>query len=1112
MKGSLERDIRRMELHGVIRVASEVIPQYWPMRAFVHHNPLHHLERLPFDDAVRLGGKLLGGHGYLSGDAYRDLLRSGRIREDHLAEAVQPVARDEAVDVGPRRIRHHEVLLACMTHGLCRPRGPHAAAFGPPDCEDVGADVRILARRLAGTVALPAVDVHVAAVSDRDRQELARFLTLADWCDRTVGTTIVPDVNFELVKWCAAFLDEGHATWEMPGRSRGFYQAWKSLVARQWTPGGIRGGHRKIVSLPEQPEDAVLESLDLLGIPDGLRQDYLSLLLAALPGWAGFLKWRSEQRDYAWQQAYPASLVDFLAMSLWYRRERVMQACRESLGIAGNYDAIAAFMAERPREYYLRKELVAGRLPPAFAREAERLARRKGSGWEALAERLHGEVAPHVADLRQLERARRLAGLAQALGIPMVAMQDAAPGAIETLIRWMDAFPETEQGPIWLRALEAGFQERLLGALARRLVPGSVLPPSSPSSSHLAAPAPLKESPESAPGASSQPPQPSACVDGKSRRPASQAIFCIDVRSEPLRRHLEAIGPHETYGFPGFFAALIRYRAWGKDHYTEQVPAVMRARHEVREVPRSYFETPGPSRRSRANLLSVGHTLLRDLKENVVTPYVMVESVGWLYGIPLVGKTLCPSWYGRLASWARRLATPRIPTALTVDKLTPTDVEDLVAAEHRAVIRKVVRDHVGLRGLLFPSDFTEALRHQLLDEDGGLHPDLGDKAAELGIPGKTLQAILATLRRDHHIDRRSAAIKKDRLTRTGLTVEEQVVTVETMLRMIGLTSGFARLVLLCAHGSTSENNPYESALDCGACGGNEGKPNARVVARMANNPVVREGLARIGIPIPADTHFLAGQVDTTTDEIRLFDLEGVPLSHDQDVARLQADLRAAAALTARERYERLPDRAPRATLESAVAHVRVRSADWSQVRPEWGLSGSAAFIIGTRALTRGLDLAGRVFLHSYDHRQDPAGRSLEVIMTGPQLVAHWIVMEHYFSTVDNDVHGSGSKIYHNVVGRLGIMSGPWSDLRPGLARQTVMNGDRPYHEPMRLLTVIEAPPARIDRLIERHELLQRYYGNGWVNLAAHDPDTGQLYRYRPTGGWELVFRDGKESV
>jgi uncharacterized protein YbcC (UPF0753/DUF2309 family) len=206
-------------------------------------------------------------------------------------------------------------------------------------------------------------------------------------------------------------------------------------------------------------------------------------------------------------------------------------------------------------------------------------------------------------------------------------------------------------------------------------------------------------------------------------------------------------------------------------------------------------------------------------------------------------------------------------------------------------------------------------------------------------------------------------------------------------------------------------------------------------------------------------------------------------------------------LTSQERCRRFPDIRRALQGRQAEAQVRRRSADWSQVRPEWGLSGNAAFIIGGRELTRGLDLDGRVFLHSYDYRADHGNRLLEVLLTAPQVVAQWINMEHYFSVVDNDVYGSGSKIYHNVVGRLGIMSGPWSDLRLGLARQTVMNGEVPYHEPMRLLTIIEAPRDRIDKLIGRHEILQHFYHHEWVHLVALDPDDAVWYRYHPTGQW-----------
>jgi hypothetical protein len=245
-------------------------------------------------------------------------------------------------------------------------------------------------------------------------------------------------------------------------------------------------------------------------------------------------------------------------------------------------------------------------------------------------------------------------------------------------------------------------------------------------------------------------------------------------------------------------------------------------------------------------------------------------------------------------------------------------------------------------------------------------------------------------------------------------------------------------------------------------------------------------------------------MDTTTDAVQLFDLEDVPSTHRADLARLQEDLKEAGELTRRERCLRLPDVGKSLEGKEAESHVRQRSADWSQVRPEWGLSGNAAFVIARRELTKGLDLGGRVFLHSYDYREDPTSRLLEVLLTAPQVVAQWINMEHYFSTTDNEVYGSGSKIYHNVVGRLGIMSGPWSDLRLGLARQTVMIGEVPYHEPIRLLTIIEAPRDRIEKLIARHEILQRYYHNEWVHLAALDPEEQVWYRYRPSGAWCVI--------
>ena len=1057
-----------MELRGIVHLAGEVIAQYWPMRTFVHHNPLHSLEYLPFEEAVQRGKQFLGGNGYLPSHQYRAYLKSGRIRLQDLDAVLQPLARHEEVRIGSRTLAHGEVLRACLAEGLCTPIMESLDAELPDPSHDL---IERISAKLSSVLVVSDLRQRIDKIVAGDQAALGRWLTLSHWCDDTFGTQVVRQINDQLIKWCEAFLDEDHAAWPMPEREKGLYGVWKTLASHEWSPCGIKDSRRKIARLPDHPEDALLDSLDALGIPAELRQDYLSLQLTALPGWAGLIKWRGEERDYPWQKAYPAGLVKFLAIRLWYARELVQKICLEELGIEGRYDTVTTYMRNYPEDYYLRRQRVAGRLPALYAEEVDRLRHQKRNGWNNVIERYRTEVVPRQQAAIRRGMAKRLLALAQSFGIDALALADSPPNDLKQLIEWMEAFPESDHGPLWLKAFEAGYQEPLLHQIRTSA-------PYTSTSGNLAVPSRLY----------------------------SQSVYCIDVRSERFRRHLESTGPNETFGFAGFFAAFIRYRAWGKEHHTEQFPVIMRAKNEVREIPRSYFDHKVTTFEAWTKWVQAGHTLLHDLKENVVTPYVMVESLGWFYSFPIFGKTLLPASYRRLTSWLQRLFVPALATTLTVDKLAPAETAEMLAAEQQALVRKALTEWVGLRSSRITPALVEGLRQRALngpDEEG---PALIETANQAGLSSEALSDIVDTLRRHYKLNARSASRQKERITRTGFTLEEQVLTVDTALRMMGLTKNFARLVLFCAHGSTSDNNPYESALDCGACGGNEGKPNARVLSMIANNQRVRERLAKLGIDIPLDTHFLAGQMDTTTDEVQLFDLEDVPSTHRADLVRLQKDLQVASTLTSQERCARFPDVQRSIEGRRAETHVRRRSADWSQVRPEWGLSSNTAFLIGRRELTKGLDLGGRVFLHSYDYREDPSNRLLEVLLTGPQVVGQWINMEHYFSTVDNEVYGSGSKIYHNVVGRLGIMSGPWSDLRLGLASQTVMNGDVPYHEPMRLLTIVEAPRERIDKLIARHDVLNHFYHNEWVHMVALDPEDRVWYRYLPSGEWSHLDR------
>ena len=211
-------------------------------------------------------------------------------------------------------------------------------------------------------------------------------------------------------------------------------------------------------------------------------------------------------------------------------------------------------------------------------------------------------------------------------------------------------------------------------------------------------------------------------------------------------------------------------------------------------------------------------------------------------------------------------------------------------------------------------------------------------------------------------------------------------------------------------------------------------------------------------------------------------------------------------MNSRERLTRMPDEPELTGNFNALNRAKIRSMDWSQVRPEWGLSGHTAFIAGRRKLTQGMDLEGRTFLHSYDSSKDPEGNALEVIMTAPMSVGQWINMEHYFSTVDVNVYGAGSKAYHNVVGNVGVMFGTQSDLSIGLPFQTVMDGEKPYHEPMRLFVIIEAPRKMIDAIISKHEMLQGLIGNQWLHIVSLDREDMEFYQRQPTSGWNHITR------
>ena len=841
-----------LELRATIRAevaaASRVVAPLWPIGTFIAVNPLGGLQASSFEEAVRTARRDLGARGYPSLREARAGHASGAVTDAQLADALAE-AVDGLDDLPPvAGVPAARLLLADLLHAPPAP-GPE------------------------------------------------RLQTVAARWDAVLGTTIAGQVDELVAAWCAAFTDEGVAGWGIPRDPGGLYATFRVLAGDDSRVGRLAGpGVRdKLRALPDDPAAAIVAALERLGVGAAQRGDELRAQLLRQPGWAGYLRWRSDWAP-ADSTSPPADLTDLLAVRL---------TC-EALGVRAARDRAAVAATGLPGS---RRVASAGADPNA------RLA--------AACDTLGIDGDALTAD----DRARALALLAR-LG-------------------------EDDRGAIWLAARERAYRDDLLAALDRAPV--------------------------------------AARARGEGR-PAAQLVCCIDVRSEGLRRRLEALGDYETLGFAGFFAVAIRFRGLGAAAPAALCPVLLRPAVDIEERPAAGGEAAAAEALDRRSGELAFAEAFHHAKSGLASPFALAEAGGLLAGPLAVLRTfVTPSRSRRPGAWP---ATTVTATA---------------------------------------------------DEEGD----------------------------------------------PGFTTAEQVRFAHAALTMMGLTGPFARLVVLCAHGSHTRNNPYAAALDCGACGGQRGGPNARVAAAILNREPVRAALAGRGTVIPEDTWFVAAEHDTTSDAVTMLDRELVPAGHREELSRLEADLARAGLALARERAARLPGGGPAAA----------RGRDWAQVRPEWGLAGNAAFIAGPRSMTRGLDLGCRTFLHSYRAEADPDGSALETILTAPLVVAQWINAQYYFSSVDPELFGAGDKTLHNVTGTVGVVQGGGGDLRVGLPWQSVAVGDRLQHEPLRLLAVVQAPLARIDEIVARNQVLRELFGGGWVSLAAREHDTSPWFRRDRDGRW-----------
>lgn len=482
-------------------------------------------------------------------------------------------------------------------------------------------------------------------------------------------------------------------------------------------------------------------------------------------------------------------------------------------------------------------------------------------------------------------------------------------------------------------------------------------------------------------------------VNNENTPPRLQAFFCIDVRSEPFRRALEAQDPTiQTFGFAGFFGLPIEYALADKGYCRPQLPGLLKA--SIRAIPVDEHDHI--------------NTAINQAKDQVywrqswdVSPgsFGFVEAKGFWKGFDLLKNSIFP-------------AKP---------------IHNVNNISHNG-------------------------RWQLVYQD------------------------------------------------SPLTISAQAELVAGILRAMSLTDNFAETVLLIGHGSCSANNPQTAGLDCGACGGQTGEINAKLLAQLLNDKEVRGELSKLAIHIPAETQFIACLHNTTTDEITCFGQANYSQQY------WHTWLVKATQLAGEQRQLSLCTETEKGI--APAEFYRQKSHDWGEVRPEWGLANNAAFIVAPRSRTRHLNFEGRCFLHEYQSDSDQDYKILELIMTAPMVVTNWINLQYYASVTDNLKYGSGNKMLHNVVGgNIGVFEGNGGDLRIGLAKQSLHDGQDWRHQPIRLSVYIAAPRQAIRHIIHNHKPIADLINNDWLFLFQLDDTTNSIWQFQQDQ-WQQIMLAG----
>lgn len=934
----------------------DTIPNNWPIGTFIYNNPLKGFEDLHFKDGLAKAQSIFGGKVYMDSSYYMDLYEQGKIQDSVFESNLKKILAEKSFDI-PLKFAKKFLMEVSPKWSSLR--------------------IKLLSKKEKIDDQLY---LHLEEESNFNNKhewlnQLIKHMTLYEINDALFGGDDREVIEKNIIEFISRFLDEDQTTMRMPNRELGMFEVFKLF---------------ENFTYEKNAEDFVEESLKKLHVKH--IESYFLTHLLKLNGWAGFIKYRSEDPDYISQRQHPSTLIDYMAIRLYYELEAVKE------NTISNFDVFEEYSNDKLDEVILQLLKHKNML---FGKTLDSLETNKNTN-KVLSDHISNELN---LDALQIQHSNEV--LQSNLPLTQLA----------TILKKL----REEEGYIWLKSLEDSY----IHTYVDKIINVEVV---------------------------------------EKEKAIASATFCLDVRSEVIRRSIEKTGPYETYGAGGFLGIPIAFVEFDKAHELFLSPAIVKPQNVVFELPNESHEEYS----SKVGMNKTTKKVLSDLKNNPYTPYIMVEAIGWIFGINLFGKTFLPQKTNKLLS---KLKPNKPKTIYTLDKLSAEEIEFYVKKLHTKIIHSVILDSTSQD---FSIDEIDLIRNHLLFN------------AELKI--NILNEIIEKLKTSHQITPQDYEYQKKKLAMVGFTLEEKVSYLYKYLTMMGQVNEFPEFCTIIGHGSLSDNNPFEAALDCGACGGNVSLPNTRTLCMIANTKEVRAKIKENGINIPDNTKFIPGIHITTTDEIKFYDTDILTDEEMQRFFKIKADFNIASQQSRAERSQSLP-----CTLTDK--DIMIKSMDWSEVRPEWGLAKNMGVFAGPRSFTKHLVLNNRFFMHSYDYKEDKNNAEiLTAIFDGPLIVGEWINLVYYFSTVDNHTYGAGSKVYHNIVSKIGVFSGNYSDLKIGLPIQSVYLDGKPYHEPVRLLSFVEAPLAIVGKAVE-NSIAKPFILNEWIRPVIIDREAKKVYSY-----------------